>query len=253
MANEILIVIPVRMGSSRFPGKPLAKILGSSMLSHVVKNAQAVPGASKVVVATCDTEIVDECEKLGVESVMTSSTHVRASERTHEALVTLDPAGEIFGTVIMLQGDEPCITAEVIQRQLDYLHQNPEALVTNLVGPISSREEFTNPNTIKCAVSGAGEIIFMSRAAILESEFSSSRILARQVCSISFSRSAIELFIKLGESTMEASESIDLLRLIEAKVPIRSIWIETRTHPVDTPSDIKIVERILQDLSEPGL
>lgn len=251
---QTVIIIPARMGSSRFPGKPLAKIAGKSMLHRIIENALAVPAKPHVVVATCDEEIREEANQFpGVDVIMTSDKHSRASERTFEALTILESRGLEFQLVIMLQGDEPCITPDMIDRQISACTENPDWAVTNLVGPIASREEFLSPNTIKCAVTSESEITFFSRAPILGDHAVGKRALGRQICSISFSRQALETFESLGESSFEELESIDMLRLVENKFAVHAIWVEERTHPVDVLSDIAIVERILENLVEPGL
>ena len=249
---NVAIVIPARLGSTRFPGKPLAKIFEMSMLGHVITNAKASKLAQAVYVATCDATIAEEAKRYGVEAIDTSSNHSRASDRVAEAEGKLAETGRIYDLIIVLQGDEPCVTGEAIDQQIRFCESNPDVQITNLVGPITSREEHHSPNSIKCVLSSE-RILYMSRLPIPGQGFLESKFLGKQVCSISFTRAGLKLFGSLPEGNLEAAESIDMLRLIENGVAIGALWTDLRSHPVDVPSDIPVVERILANLSQPGL
>ena len=189
--KRVLIVIPARMGSSRFPGKPLAKILGKTMIETVASNALESKLASMVCVATCDEEIAKAVEGLAVEVIMTSESHTRASDRTFEAVESLKRQGYTFDLVIMLQGDESCIEGQLLDMQIDFCLHNPDMGVVNLVSPLGSREEASNPNTIKVVLGQKNQsVVYMTRSLVAASSFGDSDILGKQVCSIAFSPSA---------------------------------------------------------------
>ena len=249
---RVAIVIPARMGSSRFPGKPLAKIHEKSMLGHVIENARSAKLAQAVYVATCDDEIRTEANSFDVPTVMTSNSHVRASDRVAEAAEMLASKGEQFDLFVMLQGDEPCISGQVLDDQIAWCRDHPEIGVSNLVGAITSREEHFNPNTIKCLLA-ADRMIYLSRLPVPGSGHLDSGILGKQICSIAFSRESLRTFSELAPGGLEEAESIDMLRFIENGLPVGYLWTELRSHPVDVPSDIAVVERILSRVSEPGL
>lgn len=253
--SEVLVVIPARMGSSRFPGKPLALISGEMMIRRVAKNALDSKLASTVVVAGCDEEVREAISDLPVEYLETSNSHTRASDRTLEATQVLESKlRKSFKLVIMLQGDEPCILGHEIDRQVEFHLQNSDVGISNLVGEIASREDFANPNTIKCALNSSDNtVIFMSRAQIVSESFTDVSVLGKQVCSIAFRRDQLDKFGQLAESPLEIAESIDMLRVIENHLPVHWVSIKSRTHAVDVPSDIPIVERILANVDEPGL
>ena len=103
--ERVVAVIPVRMGSSRFPGKPLAQLHGLPMIEHVFRRAQLCDQLDEVYVATCDDEIRAVAQGFGATVIMTSATHERATDRVAEA-------AEHFASdvVVMIQGDEPMIT-----------------------------------------------------------------------------------------------------------------------------------------------
>ena len=224
------------------------------MVRRIVLNALRAQKADKVIVATCDPEIEDHVRDMGVRVVMTSPDHARATERTEEAVSILESEGEAYDLVLMLQGDEPCIDGITLDNQIQTCLDNPNFSVTNLVAPIQSREEFANPNTIKCALSQSrSSIVFLSRSEIAAANFTDQRIIGKQVCSITFSREALKDFASLPESGLEIAESVDMLRFIESGSSVYFVPTTIRTHPVDVPSDIPIVERILANLNEPGL
>ena len=110
MHDRIVGIIPARMGSTRFPGKPLAPLLGRPMIEHVLRRAEMCTQLDAVYVATCDEEIKKVVEALGGGVIMTSPTHERASDRVAEAAEQVEA-----GIVVMIQGDEPMITPAMIR------------------------------------------------------------------------------------------------------------------------------------------
>jgi len=109
MGDRLVAIIPARMGSSRFPGKPLAQLLGRPMIEHVLRRAEMCTQLKAVYVATCDEEIRRVVEGLGCRMIMTSPTHERASDRVAEAADQVEA-----DVVVMIQGDEPMITSAMI-------------------------------------------------------------------------------------------------------------------------------------------
>ena len=110
---KIIAVIPARMGSTRFPGKPLAPILGHPMIEHVYWRTSLCQALSEVFVATCDREIFESVEAFGGKAIMTSPSHERASDRVAEAALNLD-----CDVVVMVQGDEPMTHPQMIEESL---------------------------------------------------------------------------------------------------------------------------------------
>src|ERR1700686_3078753 len=141
---KIVGVIPARLGSSRFPGKPLAPICGLPMIEHVYRRTRMCQALDQVYIATCDREIAEATEKFGGRVVMTSPLHQRASDRVAEVAEDLN-----VDIVLMVQGDEPLIVPEMIDLALSPLLEDPTVLCTNLAAPICSEDEFKDPNTIK--------------------------------------------------------------------------------------------------------
>lgn len=243
-------VIPARMGSTRFPGKPLAPILGVPMIEFVYRRCAMCPGLEDVYIATCDGEIREATEAFGGKVVMTSPDHERASDRVAEAACNLDA-----DVVVMVQGDEPMIQPSMIAEALAPLADEPDVVCVNLAAEIEDEDEFLSPNTIKVVVDGRGNAMYMSREPIPTTGLKSFAGVPtlKQVCVIPFRRDFLETYARLPVGPLEAAESIDMLRAMEAGYRIRMVRTETRTHAVDTPDDIVLVEQLLRAESAEGL
>ena len=246
---RIVAVIPARMGSSRFPGKPLATLLGRPMIEHVYRSTAACRALDDVLVATCDAEIARVVEAFGGRVVMTSPAHERASDRVAEA-VQHDNAG----IVVMVQGDEPMIVPGMIEEAISPLLDEPELGCVNLVAPISTIEELRDPNTIKVVMGIDGNALYFSREpipALRDRRFLLGRW-HKQVCVIPFRREALTRFAELPPTPLEQAESIDMLRFIEHGIPVRLVPTDIVTHAVDTSEDLRLVEALLSTESDVG-
>jgi 3-deoxy-manno-octulosonate cytidylyltransferase (CMP-KDO synthetase) len=220
---KIVAVIPARMGSTRFPGKPLAPILGHTMIEHVYHRTALCRALSEVFVATCDKEIFEAVEAFGGKAIMTSPTHERASDRVAEAAADLD-----FDVIVMVQGDEPMTNPEMIEESLaPFLGGDKEVACVNLTARIKSQQEFEDPNTIKVVMDANGFALYMSREPIptLHQQDFDQISAFKQVCVIPFTAAALQDFIQLTPTPLEVAESIDMMRW---KLPLRPMPSITR-------------------------
>lgn len=240
----VIAIIPARMGSSRFPGKPLAPLLGLPMIEHVYRRTALSRSLSAVYVATCDREIVDAVEGFGGRAIMTSDTHERASDRVAEAAEGLDA-----DIVVMVQGDEPMVVPEMIDQAVAPLLEDPAVQCVNLAGRIASLDEFRDPNTIKVVVDPHGDAVYFSREPIpaLRGTPLERAPAAKQVCIIPFRREALFLFTSLEATPLEQTESVDMLRFLEHGYKVRMVPTPYDTHAVDTPADLELVATLLRD------
>ena len=164
---NILALIPARMGSSRFPGKPMAKILGKPMIGHVYDNVKKNNLINELAVATCDGEIYNYIESIGGRAIMTSDKHERASDRCAEALLKIENEDNInFDIVVMVQGDEPMVHSEMISQAVQPLIDDPNIFITNLLGRIIDEKEFHDKNTIKVVCDNNQNALYFSRESI---------------------------------------------------------------------------------------
>src|SRR3982751_1417792 len=158
---KTIAVIPARMGSTRFPGKPLARLLGRPMLEHVYKRVALSQSLDTTYIATCDQEIRRAAEDFGAQVIMTADTHERASDRVAEAV-----AGTDAELIVMVQGDEPMTHPEMVDAAVVPFQSDPQLGCVNLVRTIDNKADFHDPNTIKVVMNQQGDAIYMSRQPI---------------------------------------------------------------------------------------
>ena len=243
---KILALIPARMGSSRFPGKPLAKILDKPMIEHVYKNVEKCELLTKTVVATCDEEIFDFIKSINGQVVMTSDKHERASDRCAEALAVLEQDDNVlYDIVVMVQGDEPMTHPDMITEALTPMLENPEIVVTNLMGDISSDDEFDDRNCIKVVCDLKNNALCFSREPIPTRRFGNVPM-KKQVCVIPFTREFLLQYTRLSPTPLEIAESVDMMRILEHGEKVKMVPTKHQTYPVDTESDLTRVEELMQ-------
>jgi len=235
---QAIAVIPARMGSTRFPGKPLALLGGRPMVEHVYRGTVACAQLAEVVVATCDTAIRDAVEAFGGQAELTSASHVRATDRVAE--VSARRSAEI---VVMVQGDEPMITPELVTAAIEGLAADPAVGCINLAAIIDDEREALDPNTIKVVTSARGRALYFSRSPI-PAQFAPHAV-QKQVCVIAFRRETLARFSTLPSGPLEQLESIDMLRFLEHDLPVGIVRTTARTQAVDTPDDLARVSHLL--------
>lgn len=241
---KIAAGIPARMGSSRFPGKPLAPLLGLSMLEHVYKRVALCESLTDVFVATCDDEIMDAVHAFGGRAVMTSDTHQRASDRIAEAAESLDA-----DIVVMIQGDEPMVVPEMIDSAVAPMTQDPGILCVNLAKRIETEEEYRDPNTIKVVIDLRGDALYFSRQAVPTNHIQPFGEIPvfKQVCIIPFQRDFLLKYAGLKPTALEIAESVDMMRVLEHGYKVRMVETDVSSHAVDTTADLAMVENMMRD------
>jgi len=241
---KIVAVLPARMGSSRFPGKPLAPILGCPMIEHCYRRVSMADNLESVIVATCDREIYDAVTAFGGVAVMTSASHERASDRVAEVAEKLDA-----DVVVMVQGDEPMVTPEMINAAVQPFFADPHIQCVNLTKKIESEEELLDPNTIKVVMDRDSNALYFSREAIPTRRIQAFQQIPayKQVCIIPFRREMLLQYTNLAPTPLEIAESVDMMRLLEHGFQVRMIETDVNSYAVDTPSDLKRVESIMQN------
>ncbi len=242
MKEKVIVVIPARMDSSRFPGKPIVQIIGLPMIEHVRRRALLAEGIDDVVVATCDEAIMDVVKKNGGKAVMTSAHHERASERVAEAMLNLE--GDI---VVVAQGDEPTLLPETLTSVAQPLVAYPDIDFVSLLSPLEGEKDFSNPNIVKAACGLDGNILFFSRAPIPYRMKKGEVPIFRETGIRAFRKDSIQKYITLPETPFEKVESIDMLRLIEHGYRIKSVITKSTTLGVDLKEDVDIVEKVLKE------
>lgn len=233
---ERICVIPARMASSRFPGKPLAKLLGMSMIEHILHRARLCPDFDRVVVATCDQVIADAVAAAGGEAVMTADTHERCTDRTEEAIRNLGLKLADGDMVLMLQGDEIMVTPEMLSEMVARFDATG-ADVINLVSRMHNSDDHADVNSVKAVFAPDGRILYMSRAAIPSRARAADAPVYQQTGIIAFKAAFLARYSLLPQTPLERIESCDMLRVVEHGLPIYAVLTEKETIGVDTEAD----------------
>jgi len=244
---KILALIPARMGSSRFPGKPMAQLLGKPMIGHVWERVDSSPLLTMTAVATCDDLIADYVRSIGGVAVMTSDRHERASDRCAEAMLALEAAHGIrFDIVVMVQGDEPMFQPEMIAQAVQPLLDDPTVMVSNLLAPIASTEEFEDRNCIKVVCDLNSNALYFSREPIPTRGRGGCIPMGKQVCVIPFRRDYLIEYTQLAPTPLEIAESVDMMRVLEHGQHVRMVPTACESQSVDTEADLAKVERLMR-------
>ncbi len=245
-----IAIIPARMASSRFPGKPLAKIHGIPMIGHCYFRSKMSPCLDEVYIATCDEEIRDYAKSIGAPCIMTANTHERASDRIAEAMLKIEAdTGDRHAIVVLVQGDEPMLHPDMIDATVKALEDDLSVNVTNGVAEIGTAAEFEDPNEVKVVVGPDGYAIYFSREPIPSRRKWDGEVpMLKQVCIIPFRRDYLLEYNETPQTPLEKIESVDMLRIIENGGKIRMVPMEHETLSVDTPKDLeRVVEAMTDD------
>lgn len=246
---NILAIIPARMGSSRFPGKPLEKINGKPMIGHVFENVCKCKLLTKTVVATCDEVIFQYINTLGGEAVMTSNKHERASDRAAEALEILEQKdGCNYDIIVMVQGDEPMTHPDMITEAVTPMLADETIKVINLVANVASQEEFEDRNCIKVVLDINDNAMFFSREPIPTQKFDLNVPMKKQVCIIPFTKQFLIDYQNMDPTPLEMVESIDMMRVLENGFNVKMIPTNFTTSAVDTKEDLLRVQDLMSEV-----
>ncbi|APO65797.1 3-deoxy-manno-octulosonate cytidylyltransferase [Rhizobium mongolense] len=240
--DDVLVLIPARMASTRLPGKPLADICGLPMIVQVALRAKEAE-IGRVVIAVDDEEVFEAVSKAGFEVVMTRKDHQSGSDRIFEALHKVDPDASAR-IVVNVQGDLPTIDPETIRAALRPLEEETVDIAT-LTVEITDEEERTNPNVVKVVGSPLSETrlhaLYFTRATAPYGQGP----LYHHIGLYAYRRAALEKFVSLGPSALEKRESLEQLRALEAGMRIDVEIVKTVPLGVDTPADLDKARRIL--------
>ena len=242
---KIIGIIPARLASSRLPQKPLADILGMPMIGHVYHRSKLCSILDEVYVATCDLEIYNYITSIGGKAVMTSDKHERASDRTAEALLKIEKDTQSkIDIVVMIQGDEPMVTPEMINDSILPLLNDDNIKITNLMANMKTVEEHEDPAEVKVVVDKNNFAMYFSREPIPSRKKGVDNVpMLKQVCIIPFNRDFLLEYNEMKQTPLEIIESVDMNRLLENGIKIKMVFTDTETYSVDTPADLENVNK----------
>ena len=247
---NIISIIPARMGSSRFPGKPMADILGMPMIGHVYKRVKLSKTLNEVYVATCDEEIYNYIESIGGKAIMTSDCHERCSDRCAEAMLKIEKeTKQKVDIMVMVQGDEPLTFPEMIDEAVEPMLEDKNIKITNLVADLETIEEFEDPNEVKVVMDKDNFALYFSREPIPSRKKGIDKVpMKKQVCVIPFERNFLLEYNETPPTPLEIIESVDMMRILENGGKVKMISTKYKTKAVDTPDDLqKVIEMMESD------
>lgn len=237
-------LIPARFDSTRFPGKPLVEIAGRPMIEHVYRRAASAPAVDAVVVATDDRRIADAVEAFGGIARITASSHRSGTDRIAE--VARDLTCDL---IVNVQGDEPLIEPEMIDRAIAPLDHDPSLLMSTLRAAVTDPADYSNPNVVKVVVDRRGDALYFSRAPIPFTGPAPAedvgRPIFRHIGLYVYRRSFLLDFARLAPTPLELAESLEQLRALEYGFRIRTVLTPLESIGVDTPEDLERVRRFL--------
>jgi 3-deoxy-manno-octulosonate cytidylyltransferase (CMP-KDO synthetase) len=244
-----IAIIPARMAATRFPGKPLASILGMPMIGHVYLRTRMCKELEDVYVATCDIEIFDYIISIGGKAVMTSTSHERASDRSAEAIQIIEKESGIkYDIVAMIQGDEPLIFPEMISSGLAPLVEDSNLRISNLVAYLKTIEEFEDPNEVKIVVDKQGYMLYLSREPIPSTKKSNRKVpMIKQLGVIFFRKEFLVQYSTMPQTELEIIESIDVLRILENNIKIKTVFTDFESIGVDTADELSKAETLMKN------
>lgn len=242
-------IVPARMGSSRFPGKPLHPIAGKAMIEHVYARANLSYDWDVLCIATCDEEIRAFAEEKGFPVVMTSDTHIRALDRVAEAYGIVAGREDDDDIVVCVQGDEPLLAGDTITAVIDPFNDDDTIEGTMLAVPIMDEALYRNPDIVKIIHDLRGNVLYTSRQPVPHCETFTPDLGALRVGGIfGFRWHFLKWFKSLPESPLERVESCDSNRICDNGRFQRIAPIAARPYfSVDSPEDVGLVETAIVD------
>lgn len=237
---KVVAVIPARYKSSRFEGKPLQDICGKPMVWWVYQEAKKVKSFERVIVATEDQRIIDECNKWGMEAMLTADTHPTGTDRVAEVAQSV-PA-DLY---VIIMGDEPLIEAKDEQMLVDSIEAVDDADAIMLTEKFRNPVDIVNTTTIKLAINNKNELIFMSRTPIPYPKAALGYDYYKNVGCYALKKAALDFFLNTKPGCLEEAEEIELLRLLENRKKVLTVLIDSASMSVDTPKDLERIRKVI--------
>ena len=234
-----VVVIPARYKSSRFPGKPLAKIKGKEMILHVAEKAEQAIGKENVYIATENQVIANLVKKSGYKVVITSDSCLTGTDRVAEASREIN--ADIF---INVQGDEPMIDPEDIKKVIYLKKSNPNHVI-NCMSQLHNNENSNDKKIPKVVCDLQNNLLYSSRNSIPTKKSEGSKKIMKQVCIYAFSKEQLNKFYDSSKTPLEFEEDIEIIRCLEKGIPVKMLKVNKVSYAVDYPEDIKVIEKIL--------
>lgn len=243
-AQRTLAIIPARYASTRFPGKPLVKILDKTLIQCTYENALRCKNFADVVVATDDQRIFDHVLSFGGRVVMTGDC-ATGTDRLIEVMKNGQYDAEI---ILNIQGDEPCLDPTVIDQVVKALINSEDAVVSTAAVKITSEEEALSSSVVKCVMDQKGYALYFSRALIPSNKnhsWNPQAVYYKHLGIYCYRKEFLLKYGQLEETPLQTMEDLEQLKILEHGYKIKVVLVETSSVGIDTPEDIKKVEQLL--------
>jgi 3-deoxy-manno-octulosonate cytidylyltransferase (CMP-KDO synthetase) len=234
-SETAIAIIPARYSSTRLPGKPIIEIRGKTLIEHVYRRVQQATAVDRILVATDDARIFRTVEGFGGEVKMTRTDHQSGTDRLAEAATDLSPET----LIVNVQGDEPLIEPEVIDRAVAEMRRGDAEIVT-LMTRLDDPEAIRDPNRVKVVSDKNGFALYFSRSPI-PSSGTTFLHLGLYVYRVGF----LKQFTKLEPTPLEKAERLEQLRALEHGFRIRVVEVESASWGIDTPADLERYRAVL--------
>ncbi|MBN1425405.1 3-deoxy-manno-octulosonate cytidylyltransferase [Candidatus Fermentibacteria bacterium] len=239
-------VIPARFGSSRFPGKVLFPLAGKPMVQWVWERARRAPAIRDLLIATDDERVRDTARGFGAEVVMTRADHPSGTSRVVEAASAFS-----HDIVLNIQADEPLVNPALLDLLVNALHESPWAHVATPAVALRDDARLANPNVVKLVMAKDRRVLFFSRGSIPCGFHPCARdsVTWEHQGIYAFRRSVLDAWDSLADSPLAEAEELEQLRLMDAGYLFVAVIAPQPSPGVNTPDDIPLVERLLEEAS----
>ena len=241
MAESVAIVIPARYASTRLYSKPLLDISGKPMIQWVYENSKQVDRASRIIVATDSQKIIDAVGKFGGEAMMTKENHPSGTDRVAEVAESIEES-----IIVNVQGDEPFISPDIINKAIDTVWEKPEINMGSLMKPISSSEELNDTSEVRVVTDKESNALYFTRAIIpfvrgypTDKWLGASIPFFNHVGIYVYRRKFLLKLVTFPPSPLEKIEHLEQLRVLENGFKIRMNIVNETGISVDTEEDLE--------------
>lgn len=242
---KVIGVIPSRMGSTRFPNKPMALIQGKPMIQWVIESARKCKNLDRLLVATDHKDIARACEAIGCEAVMTDSNLASGTDRLFAAIQNSSE-----DVIVNIQGDEPFIEAGHIEQLLQFykVSRSDWPSMSTLACPFTKNEDYQSLNCVKVVINQKSEALYFSRFPIPLSRQTHEEVGFlgyRHLGLYAYTKEFLKTFCESPVSALEKAESLEQLRALDLGAKIKVGLVKEAPMGVDTPEDLKKIEYFL--------
>jgi len=241
---QVVAIIPARYGSSRFPGKPLARLAGKPMIQWVFELAMQVQELEAVYVATDDVRIADCVQAIGGKAILTSQEHLSGSDRLAEAARIINLPED--AVVVNIQGDQLIFPPPLISELITILQADPETALSTPILKFNDLAQASNPNVVKTVFDHQHNALYFSRSAIpYYRDNGGPPYFYKHIGIYVYRHVFLQRFVNLPPGTWELAEKLEQLRALEYGYKIKVVETTLETMEIDTPEDAKRAEASL--------